>query len=136
MRRVAVTGLGCISALGHDARAFWSRLLSGESAIRRVKRTVVDDTVEFPAAEVTGYDPLRWFKPSELLIRDPYAQYALIAAREALADAGLSPREAPEQYAVVLGSGGGGETSREEAAIQLLVERKGRCHPMLVPKTN
>jgi nodulation protein E len=136
MRRVAVTGLGVVSALGHEVSSFWRRLVSGESAIAPTTRTVVDDTVQFPAAQVRDFDPLHHFSASELLIRDPYAQYALVAAREAVADAALVPRRDPEGYAVVLGTGGGGEASREEAAIQLFVERKGRCHPMLVPKTN
>lgn len=135
-RRVAVTGIGCISGAGNDVPAFWRRLVAGVSAIRQVERTVAGETVRFPAADVRGYDPLRHFKTSELLLRDPFAQYALIAAREAVADAGLRPRESPGGCAVILGNGGGGEFSREEAAIQLLGERKGRCHPMLVPKTN
>src|SRR5688572_23417575 len=128
-KRVAITGLGCISALGHDVPAFLRRLCAGESAIRMVERTRCGDTVRFPAAEVPDYDPLRYFSAPELLLRDPFAQFALIAAREAIADAGIVCRDDPEGTAIVLGTGGGGEASREEAAVQLFVERKGRCHP-------
>ena len=135
-RRVAVTGLGCISALGHDVPALLGRLCSGETAIRMVERTQCGDTVRFPAAEVTGYEPRNHFTGPELLLRDPFAQFALIAAREAIADAGITCRDDPDGTAIVFGTGGGGETSREQAAVQLFAERKGRCHPMLVPKTN
>jgi nodulation protein E len=135
-KRVAVTGLGCVSALGHDVRTFLRGLRVGQSAILPVERARGGDVARFPAALVPSYDPLRYFTGPELLLRDPFAQFALIAAREAVADAGLDCRDDPENTAIVFGTGGGGETSREEAAVQLLVERKGRCHPMLVPKTN
>ncbi|AFE09614.1 3-oxoacyl-[acyl-carrier-protein] synthase2C [Corallococcus coralloides DSM 2259] len=136
LRQVAVTGLGCINALGHDVRSSWKALLEGRSAVRLVERTRCGDTVRFPAAEVTGYEPARYFSKGELRLRDRFAQFALIAAQEAIQDAGLNLAGDNSGTAVVLGTGGGGEMSREEAAIQLFVERSGKCDPALVPKTN
>lgn len=135
-RRVVITGIGCITPLGPDVPTFWRRLQAGESAIRPIERTLVGDTVRFPAAEVPDYEPRRHFKGPELFLRDPFAQFALIAAREAIADAGITFTADPAGTAIVLGTGGGGETSREHAAVQLFAEKRGRCHPMLVPKTN
>ena len=136
-RRVVVTGIGCVSSLGIGARTMWSKMMEGACGIRptRVGRGGLEAT--FPAAPVSGYDPLAHFHADDLVWRDPYAQYAIVAAREAMADAGLAPYTGdPSQLAVILGSGGGGEHAREEAAVRLFVERKLRANPVLVPKTN
>ena len=137
-RRVGVTGIGCVSALGVGVSEFWRRLVAGQSGIQMVERTRCGDTVRFPAAVVQGYDARRWFSEQDLVLRDRFAQYAVVAAREAIADAGLDIRRdrLGERTAVVMGTGGGGEESREEAAVQLFADRRRRCHPMLVPKTN
>jgi len=136
-RRVVITGLGCVSSLGVGCAQFWCAMERGASAIRptRVAQGGLENT--FPAAPVGGYDALAHFTADELPLRDPFAQFAVVAAREAMADAGLSPFEGdPARTAVILGTGGGGEHAREEAAVRLFGERKLRCHPMLVPKTN
>lgn len=136
--RVVVTGLGCVSSLGVGCTRFWCALERGTSAIRptRVEKAGLENT--FPAAPIADdYDPLAHFTPDELPLRDPFAQYALVAAREAMADAGLRPFEGdPARTSVILGTGGGGEHAREDAAVRLFVDRKLRSHPMLVPKTN
>jgi nodulation protein E len=136
--RVVVTGLGCVSSLGVGCRQFWCALERGESAIRptRVEKAGLENT--FPAAPVhADYDPRAHFSPDELPLRDPFAQYAVVAAREAMSDAGLRPFEGnPARTAVILGTGGGGEHAREDAAVRLFVNRKLKANPMLVPKTN
>jgi 3-oxoacyl-(acyl-carrier-protein) synthase len=70
-RRVAVTGIGCISGAGNDVPTFWRQVVAGASAIRQVERTVLGETLRFPAADIRGYDPLSHFQTSELLLRDP-----------------------------------------------------------------
>ncbi len=135
--RVVITGLGCVSSLGVGCRAFWKGLSEGRCAIRQVllERDGLEAT--FPVAPLSGYDPLEHFHVDQLQIRDLYAQIAVVAAREAMADAGLKPHEAgSESTAVILGSGGGGEHAREEAAVRLFSQRKLRANPMLVPRTN
>lgn len=137
--RVVITGVGSVSSLGVGCEAFWSSLSEGVCAIRptRVERDGLEAT--FPAARVSGYDPLQHFTGDELLLRDPFAQFAIVAAREAIADAGLGPAATdgdPSQTAVILGSGGGGEHAREESAARMFGHRKLRFSPALVPKTN
>jgi nodulation protein E len=86
---------------------------------------------------VRGYAELDHFQPDELAMRDPFAQYAIVAAREAMRDAG--PDNAypdPAETGVILGNGSGGDGTREDAAIRLFGEKRLRCNPMLVPRTN
>src|SRR5947209_16598373 len=89
MRRVAITGLGAISALGHNVPSFWQALREGRSGIRPIES--VDATrLRFPnGAEVPRYDPQQFFPDGGADALDRFAQFALIAAREAVQDAGL-----------------------------------------------
>jgi nodulation protein E len=135
--RVVITGIGAISSLGVGAQAMWSKMMSGACGIRPTRVARAGLEAVFPAAPVSGYDPLEHFTADELVWRDPYAQYAVVAAREAMADAGLAAGLGnPAELAVILGSGGGGEHAREEAAARLFAGRKLRANPMVVPKTN
>jgi nodulation protein E len=137
MNRVVITGVGCVSSLGVGAGALWDGLMRVASGIRPVRLAVGGLEVTVPAAPVQGYDPLEHFTADQLVFRDPFVQYAVVAAREAMRDAGLGAGEAtPGDTAVVLGTGGGGEQARQEAAIRLFGERKLRCNPGIVPKTN
>ena len=123
-RRVVVTGVGCVSSLGVGAPALWDGLMLGLEA-------------QFPAAPVRGYAELDHFQPDELAMRDPFAQYAIVAAREAMRDAGVdSAYPDPAETGVILGNGSGGDGTREDAAIRLFGEKRLRCNPMLVPRTN
>jgi nodulation protein E len=135
--RVVVTGLGCVSAAGHDAEQTWTQVLAGASAIRPQEVARADRKGIWPVATVRDWDGSRYFSGPTLMRLDPFAQYALVAAREAMAAAGWGAQlPQADETAVVLGTGGGGEGSREEAAVQLFGATKGRCHPMLVPRSN
>jgi len=135
--RVVITGIGSVSSLGVGARPMWSKMMDSVCGIRPTRVTSGGLEAIFPAAQVAGYDPLDHFTADELVWRDPYAQFAVVAAREAMADAGLKAGDGdPSELAVILGSGGGGEHAREDAAVRLFVDRKLRLNPVLVPKTN
>lgn len=135
--RVVITGIGCVTSLGTGCASFWSALTDGECAIRPTRVECDGLEATFPAARVRGFDVAEHFTADELLLRDAYAQYALVAAREAMADAGLGACNGDaSRTAVILGSGGGGEHAREEAAVRFFSKRKLRCNPALVPKTN
>ena len=137
IRRVVVTGVGCVSSLGVGAPALWDGLMLGQSAIALTRFARGGLEAQFPAAPVRGYAELDHFQPDELAMRDPFAQYAIVAAREAMRDAG--PDNAypdPAETGVILGNGSGGDGTREDAAIRLFGEKRLRCNPMLVPRTN
>ena len=117
-RRVAVTGLGVVSALGPDCDSFWNAISNGRSGIRPL-RCVEPGTLRFSnGAEVDGYDPEAHFEGKQLSYLDRFAQFGIVAAREALRDSGLTIQ--PERTAVITGSG------RRTASTQFGVEPSGR----------
>ena len=135
-RRVVVTGLGVVSALGPDVRGFWSALREGRSGIAPMER---DDPapLRFPnAAEARAYDSAAHFAPKELLQLDRFAQFALVAAREALAEADLAwTSDLRTRTAVITGSSTGGQDTQDEGFVKLYVEGGSRVGPLTVPRT-
>ena len=134
-RRVVVTGLGVISALGHNADAYWRALREGRSGIEPLER--VDRTrLRFRnAAEVRGYRPEEHFSRKQLMLLDRFAQWALLAAREAVADSGLDGTpELRRNTAVVVGSSTGGQDTQDEGFVDLYVQEKSRVNPLTVPR--
>ena len=114
--------------------ACWAALSAGQSAIGPLTGMPDDVPLRVPvAAQVRNFDPTAHFSPQELAPLDRFAQFALLAAREALADAGL---EAPlgHQAAVVLGSGIGGINTLDAGFRRLYLERVHRLNPLSVPR--
>ena len=135
MRRVVVTGLGCISALGPTAREFWSALTSARSGIQPLQ-CVEPGRLRFShAAEVQGFDPATHFEPRQLDLLDRFAQFALVAAREAVRDARLEWTPALcERTAVVCGSAIGGQVSQDAQYVDLYRRNRDRVHPLTIPR--
>src|SRR3974390_464990 len=125
-RRVAVTGLGVISASGLTLQDFWSSIREGRSAIKPITR--FEGLLRFPnAAEITDFDENRHFDGKEAQFLDPFAQYGVVAARDAIRDAGIEwTQELKEQTAIITGSCLGGVVSGGEAA-------RSRRLPRLLP---
>jgi nodulation protein E len=90
MRRVAVTGLGVISSIGLNTLEFWPALREGRSGIAPIESLDVSSLRFQNGAEVRGYDPCIHFDNGQTRFLDRFAQFALIAAREALHDADIS----------------------------------------------
>ena len=134
-RKVAVTGVGIICAAGLNTKEAWNSLQRGIPAIGPI--TSVDtSTLRFHnAAEVRGYDPGAHFPGSQQDHLDRFAQFAVIAAREAFADSGatLTP-ELCERTAVVLGTGTGGQSTQDAGFEDLYLHRRGRVHPLIIPR--
>lgn len=135
MRRVVVTGLGAVSALGIGVPALWEGLAAGRSGVRRV--TVCDTALLTNpiAAEVPSFDPAAYLTPDQVLLFDRYAAFAMAAAGEAWAEAGLElTDEERERAGVLIGTGMGGVT-RQDEAYRLLYEKKAtRLHPFMIPR--
>src|SRR5271156_1041844 len=135
-RRVAITGLGIISPLGLDVPASWASLSAGRPAIGPITSTDTS-TLRFKnGAEVRGYDPLKYFAGGKDAHLDRFAQFSLLAAREALQDSGgeLNP-ELRERSAIVCGSSVGGQSTIEAGFEDLWVQGRGRVHPLTIAKT-
>ncbi len=135
-RRVAVTGLGIISPLGLNLQECWISLSKGLSGIGPIKAVDCSALRFQNGAEVRGYDPLKHFEGGKDNYIDRFAQFSLVAAREALRNSGieLTP-ELRENSAIVCGSAVGGQATIESGFEDLWVQGRGRVHPLTIPKT-
>lgn len=135
-RRVVVTGVGLISALGLNTEDTWSALLEGKCGIGPITQF---DATEFStriAAEVHGFDPLTFIDRKELKKMGRFIQFALAASDEALKASGLqiTPDNA-EQVGVYIGSGIGAFEVIEREHRNLLEKGPGRISPFFIPAT-
>ena len=134
MRRVVITGMGSISALGFDASACWQAMREGRVGIGPIVNIPTELLNVKIAAEVRGYDPAAHFDPKRLVLLDRVSQFALIAAREAIAQAGLEFRASGlgERTACIIGTGIGGENTHDETARRFYADRKPNVHPLTI----
>jgi len=137
MRRVAITGLGVVSAIGTGTAAFFESLLAARSGIRLVDMAFPTGAESILAGAI-DFDPDPHFSRSRLMSMDRVSQLALVAGREAMAQAGLgSPAAwpasmAPERFGVCMGTGSGGAGSTDQAYTALLEQKAARLRPMTV----
>jgi len=135
MRRVVVTGVGSISALGRDTREFSENLFLGKCGIGTVDGIDVSRSRTSIAAQIKDFVPADHFDEAQLAQLDRHAQFALVATREAVADAGLVFDAAlASRTAVVHGTGVGGQQTQDESYRRLYAEGAKRLHPYTVPK--
>jgi len=134
--RVAVTGVGAISALGANALEFWCALADGRSGIAALE-SIEPGLLRFQnGAEVRGYQPTRYFDEKEAGMLDRFAQFGVIAAREAIADAGVEwTQDLREQSAIVTGSCVGGQGTEDEGFVNLYRKNIPRVNPLTIPRT-
>jgi nodulation protein E len=135
-RRVAITGVGVICALGHNRRAVWDALRAGKHAISTM--ALVDPArLGFKnAAEVRDYDPAAHFTPTQIDHLDRFAQFALIAAREAVADARVEWSDTlRERTAIVTGVSLGGKATEDAGYFEVYGRGKSRVHPLTIVRT-
>jgi nodulation protein E len=134
-RRVAVTGIGAISAFGHTYPDLWAGLAAGRSAIRPLT-LVPPGALRFPnAAEVPDFDPLRHFEEKEAQMLDRFAQFAAVAAREAIKSSGIEfSRELGERTAIVLGCSGGGKSTEDDGFYHLYALQEPRVSPLTIAR--
>jgi nodulation protein E len=137
MQRVVITGMGCVSALGLTASATWVGMQAGSAGIRPLQGLAEHGLRTTVAAQLPGYDPGAYFDEKRLVVLDPVSQYALVAAREAVAQAGITfdPATNPtraERTAVIIGTGIGGAHTQDQMAQRLYGERNPRVHPMAI----
>ena len=137
-RRVVVTGLGCISPVGNTAAESWANLLAGRSGIDVVTRFDVSAYACRIAGEVRGLDISPWISSKEARSMDTFIHYAIVAAAQAVADAGIATGEAlqppqAERIGCVIGSGIGGLPMIEDNHGELVARGPRRVSPFFVP---
>ena len=138
MRRVVITGLGTVNSLGLDVETSYSRMLNGESGVRNITRFDTSDHAVHFAAEI-DWDPLEHFAKPDLRKLDPFTMWALMATKEALADAGLEelpnePEENRHRYGCIIGTGIGGINGIEEQHKLLMERGPRRVSPHFIPR--
>ena len=135
MRRIVITGLGAVSGFGTSLDLFWENLKAGKSAIRTLTPANAGIAITTLGATVPDYDPEQYFTHDELAILDRYSQFAVIAAKAAIKDAGLTCDE-PDitNAAAIIGSGCGGKHTDEATYDQLYKQQRSRAHPLTIPK--
>ena len=134
-RRVAITGIGTISALGLNRHDFWTSLRNGVTGITPLTG-YKPGTFKFPnGAEARNFDPLTVLDPKDAGFLDRFAQMGIAAAIEAIDDSGIQwTRALQEQTAIVTGSALGGKYSEDEGYRQLYEQKLSRFNPMSIPK--
>ena len=133
MRRVVITGMGCVSPLGLTAEDTWTAMREGRPGIAALTGLLGYDLRTAVAAQLKGFVPAAYFDEKRLVLLDPVSQYALVAARQAVAQAGLTfSDEEADRTAVVIGTGIGGASSQDQIAQRLYGERNPRVHPMAI----
>jgi 3-oxoacyl-[acyl-carrier-protein] synthase II len=132
--RVAITGMGFVTPIGHDAETVWSGLVEGASGVGPI--TLFDTTGYSTriAAEVKGFEPDRYMDRKTARHIGRYCQFALAASRMALEDARLEPAEMdPDDVGVIVSSGIGGMEEIEKSHTALMERGIRRISPFTVP---
>lgn len=134
MRRVVVTGMGAITPIGLNTKDFWDGLKSGKTGFRTITKFDTEEYKVHLAAEVEGFDAKEFMDFKTARRMEPFCQYAVAAAREAIKDAGLRiEEEDPYRCGCAVGSGIGSLQAMEREHKKLLEKGPGRVNPLLVP---
>jgi nodulation protein E len=139
--RVVISGMGVISALGLDQQQFWQALVNGQSGIGPIPQDVGPNPemgmnqVRFKnGAAVLGYNAETYFPRKTLSFMDRFAQFSVIAAREAVTMAGIEwTDELRESAAIITGSCMGGRFTEEIGYWELFHHGRHRVHPLTIP---
>jgi len=137
MRRVVITGVGTVNALGSSVVSSWPRMLEGENGIRPIEHfDATDQPVRFSGH--VDFEPEKHFEPPDFRKLDPFTMYALVACREALEAAGLDlasdSEEQRERFGCIVGTGIGGITGIEEQHLQMIERGPRRVSPHFIPR--
>jgi len=133
-RRAVITGLGAITPIGNDAETFWKSLLAGTSGVAPISTYDASAEEVRIAAEVKGFDPATWidFKQARRMSR--FSQFAVAAAAQAIADAGLEITDANrDEIGVIVNTGGGGIGDVALGERVFLEQGGKRVSPFMVP---
>lgn len=135
LKRVVVTGLGALTPVGNDANETWDSLLQGKSGAGPI---TLFDASQFKttfACEVKNFDPNDHFDRKEARRYDRYTQFALVSAKEALADSGIDLETTNKnRIGVIISSGIGGIQTFEQEVMGYSAERGPKFNPFFIPK--
>jgi len=135
MNRVVITGAGTINALGHNVDDTMKAMAEGKCGIGPLDIRDVERLAVRIGGQVRGFDPEQHFNRQQISLYDRFTQFALLSARQAVEQSGLSfSGELAARSGVVLGTAGGGVQTWDENYRAVYEEGKNRVHPFVVPK--
>jgi nodulation protein E len=135
MNRVVITGLGVFSAAGKSVPEFWETVRDGRSVIGPLTIIDTSDLHIKIGAEIKDFTAKEHFPSKQLSLLDRFSQLALMASRQAIADAGLAfEGEAAEKTACLIGSGVGGQQTLDESYYRIYAEGRKNVHPFTIPR--
>ena len=140
MKRVVVTGLGCVTPIGNTAAAFGESLFAGRTGIAVFDRVFPGAVSSDPGlrftrmAQVKGFDPAAFLSPGVVSATDPGVQFGIVAAREAARKSGLVEHYDPAEIAIVTGCACGGRVA-DEGANRYLYTNNARVHPLAIVRS-
>lgn len=136
VHRVVVTGLGAVSPVGNTADDYWRSLAAGTSGIGPITLCAeLENLQQKTAGEVKGFNPLDHFEERQLSTLDRVSQFAVVAAREAIARAGITfDMPLSVRTACIIGTGVGGQTTHDDNFRRIYREGKTRVFPLTIPK--
>lgn len=137
MRRVAITGLGVVSAAGQTREGFWDAVSNGRSGIGPLAASggFRGEPRMACAAQASAFDPLAHLDPKQADYLDRFAQFGVVAGRDAVRDAGLVfSAELAANTAIATGTSLGGKYIEDDGYFQMYGEGAQRFHPLSIPK--
>ena len=134
LKRVVVTGLGAITPLGNTLNQYWEGLLGGRSGIGPITLFDASRHDSQIAGEVKGFDPHEYMDRKEAKRMDRFAQFAVAASKQAIADAQFVIDDLnAEQVGIIIGTGVGGIKVLEDQQEVYLTRGPSRCSPFMIP---
>ncbi len=134
MKRVAITGVGVVSPVGSEIEEFWSALVEGRTGIRPIKN-IRTEKINTKLAGQVDFDAKAHFPPKRMSLIDRFSQFAVVAARSAVGQAGLEIDEPLAlRTATIIGTGAGGLNTLDDSFWQIYHEDQRRTHPFTVPR--
>lgn len=135
MKRVVITGAGTVNPLGRDVPSTFAAMREGRCGIGPLDIRDVDRLSVKIGGQVRDYEEAQHFNRQQIALYDRFTQFTLIAAQEAVAQAGIDLHgEDADRSGVVLGTSGGGLNTQDENYRAVYEEGKNRVHPFIVPK--
>ena len=133
-KRVVITGMGAITPIGNTVEKFWNGIKEGKCGIDQITLIDTSDQKVKLAAEVKEYEPEEHFDKKECKRLDRFTQFAIIAAREAMAQSGITKENTDmNRVGVVVGTGIGGLKTIEDQNQNLIEKGPSRVSPMYIP---
>lgn len=135
MNRVAITGLGVISPIGQTVQDYWTGLIAGRSGLAIPILPSTKHLTTKLVGQVHDFEPSEHFEPQQIGLLDRVSQFAVVAARQALAQSGLLLCGGlAERTAVIIGTGSGGHDTIDDSFHRLYAEGATRLHPLTIPR--